>query len=153
MELEHPQFGTPEYGFEHKERPCAFGLAVRFGRLAVVQVGHPGEDRHYDLPGGAVDEGENEGQALVREFGEETGLVVRPVSLLARADQFTILSKTGEPVNNRCAFFVTDIVGRAPGLKIETDHTLLWLRPEYAFRRLRHSSHAYALGAWLRANG
>lgn len=150
--MEHPQFGTPEYGFEHKDRPCAFGLAVRFGRLAAVQVGHPGEDRHYDLPGGALDPGENEGSALVREFGEETGLVVRPVSLLARADQLTV-KKSGKPVNNLSAFFEVEIVGRVPGLKIEADHTLVWLRPEYAFRRLRHASHAYAVGAWLRRSG
>ena len=148
--MEHPQFGTPEFGFEHKDRPCAYGIAVRFGRLAVVHVGLPGEDQHYDLPGGAIDDGENEGAALVREFGEETGLVVRPVALLARADQLTVKKKSGKPVNNRSAFFETEIVGRAPNLKIEADHTLVWLRPEYAFRRLRHPSHAYAVGVWLR---
>jgi len=148
--MEQPQFGEPEYGFEHKDRPCAFGVAVRFGRLAVVQVGRPGEDRHYDLPGGALDAGENEGQALVREFGEETGLVVRPVSLLARADQFAVKRGTGKPVNNRCGFYVVEIVGRAPNLKIEADHALVWLRPEYAFRHLRHPSHAYAVGVSLR---
>ena len=150
--MEHPQFGTPEYGFEHKDRPCAFGLVVRFGRLAVVQVGRPGEDRHYDLPGGAIDAGENEGGALIREFGEETGLVVRPVSLLARADQLTV-KKNGKPVNNRSAFYEVEIVGRASGLKIEDDHALVWLRPEYAFRKLRHASHAYAVGTWLRRTG
>jgi len=149
--LEHPQFGVPEFGFEHKDRPCAFGVAVRFGRVAVVHVGHPGEDRHYDLPGGALDEGESEAEALVREFGEETGLIVEAGPLLARADQFTVKRASGRPVNNRSAFFVAEVVGRAPGLKIEADHTLVWLRPEYAFRRLRHPSHAYAVGAWLRA--
>ena len=150
MELEHPQFGTPEFGFEHKDRPCAYGVAARFGRLAVVQVGFPGEDQHYDLPGGAIDDGENEGIALFREFGEETGLVVRPVQLIARADQFAVKKRSGKPVNNRSAFYETEIVGRAPNLKIEDDHALVWLRPEYAFRKLRHLSHAYAVGVWLR---
>jgi 8-oxo-dGTP diphosphatase len=79
--------------------------------------------------------------------------VVRPVSLIARADQLTVKKKSGRPVNNRSAFFETEIVGRAPNLKIEADHTLVWLRPEYAFRRLRHPSHAYAVGVWLRRNG
>lgn len=151
--LEHPQFGLPEFGFEHNDRPCAFGLAVRFGRLAVVHVGLPGEDRHYDLPGGALDGGESEAEALVREFGEETGLVVAAGPLLARADQFTVKRKSGKPVNNRAAFFRTEVLGRAPGLKVEEDHTLVWLRPEYALRRLRHPSHAYAVAVWLRANG
>jgi 8-oxo-dGTP diphosphatase len=152
MELEHPQFGTPEFGFEHKDRPCAYGVAVRWGRLAVVQVGLPGEDRHYDLPGGALDGSETEAEALIREFGEETGLVISPGPVIARADQLTVKKKSGKPVNNRSAFFEAEVVGRTPGLKIEEDHTLVWLRPEYAFRRLRQPSHAYAVGVWLRRN-
>ena len=149
--MEHPQFGAPAPDRDHKDRPCAYGLAVRWGRLAVVQVGQPGEDRHYDLPGGALDAGEAEAAALVREFGEETGLVVSAGAVLARADQFTV-KKSGKAVNNRSAFFETEVTGRAPGLKIEDDHTLVWLRPEYALRRLRHASHAYAVAVWLRAN-
>jgi 8-oxo-dGTP diphosphatase len=150
--IEQPQFGLPEFGFEHKDRPCAFGVAVRWGRMAVVHVGFHGEDRHYDLPGGAIDGDETEAEALIREFGEETGLVVSPGAIIARADQLTVKKKSSRPVNNRSAFFETEVVGRAPGLKIEEDHTLVWLRPEYALRRLRHPSHAYAVAVWLRAN-
>lgn len=150
--IEHPQFGTPEPGLEHRDRPCAYGLAVRWGRLAVVHVGLPGEHRHYDLPGGALDPGEEEAAALVREFGEETGLVVSAGAVLARADQLFTL-QSGEAVNNRSVFFETEVNGRAPGLQIEPDHMLVWLRPEYALRRLRHASHAYAVAVWLRANG
>lgn len=150
--MEHPQFGEPEPGLDHKDRPCAFGVAVRWGRLAVVHVGLPGEDRHYDLPGGAIDGEETEAEALVREYGEETGLVVEPRAVIARADQFTVKKKSGRAVNNRSAFFDAEVVGRAPNLKIEADHTLVWLRPEYALRHLRHPSHAYAVATWLRAN-
>jgi 8-oxo-dGTP diphosphatase len=149
--IEHPQFGLAEGGRDYRDRPCAFGVAVRWGRMAVVHVGLPGEDRHYDLPGGALDAGEDAAAALVREFGEETGLVVTAGDVLARADQFTV-KKNGKAVNNRSTFLQTEVVGRAPGLKIEDDHLLVWLRPEYALRRLRHPSHAYAVAVWLRAN-
>jgi 8-oxo-dGTP diphosphatase len=150
--MERPQFGWPEPGFEYKDRPCAFGVAPRFGRIALVHVGYPGEDQHYDLPGGALDRGEDAETALVREFGEETGLMVRAGPVLAWADQY-VIRKSGKRVNNRCTLFLTEIAGRKPELKVEDDHRLVWFRPEEALRRLRHSSHAWAVACWMRAGG
>ena len=147
--MEQPQFGEPEPGGDYKDRPCAFGLARRWGRIAVVHVGLPGEDRHFDLPGGALDPGEDEPQALVREFGEETGLAVRAGPLLARSAQLAV-KKGGERVNNRSAFLLAEVVGRRPELKVEKDHRLVWLKPEMALRRLRHGSHAWAVACWMR---
>ena len=115
----------------------------------MVHVGFPGADQHYDLPGGALDSGEDDGQALVREFGEETGLIVRPGPLITRAGQY-VVKKSGRRVNNRSAIMVAEVAGRKPALKIEDDHQLVWLRPEDALRRLRHESHAWAVARWLR---
>lgn len=148
---ERPQFGVPEPGRDHKDRPCAFGVAVRWGRIATVRVGRAGEDQHYDLPGGAIDPGEDERQALVREFAEETGLVIRAGALLGRADQL-VIKKSGKAVNNRSALFAAEIAGRDPKLKVEDDHRLVWLRPEEALRRLRHGSHVWAVACWLRVS-
>ncbi|MGC3944184.1 MAG: NUDIX domain-containing protein [Chryseolinea sp.] len=56
------------------------------------------------MPGGAVDPGETAAVAVVREFGEETGLVVEARgAAFAPADQFFINSE-GKPFNNRSAF-------------------------------------------------
>jgi 8-oxo-dGTP diphosphatase len=101
------------------------------------------------LPGGALDPGEDEIAALVREFGEETGLAIRPGVLIARADQFFI-NTDGEAFNNRAGFYVAEAAGEAPQLKIEDDHELVWLAPDQALRRLRHDAHAWAVAAWLR---
>lgn len=147
--MAQPQFGEPEPGVPYKDRPCAFGIAARFGRIAAVHVGRFGEDQHYDLPGGALDPGEDEAAALVREFGEETGLIVHAGHLLGRADQFAV-KKGGKRVNNRSALFIAELAGRDPRLKSEDDHRLVWLRPEEALRRLRHDSHAWAVTRWLR---
>jgi len=144
-----PQFGRPEPGRIYRDRPAAFGLALREGRLALVQVTYPEKPAFFDLPGGAIDPGEDAQQALIREFGEETGLVVRAGSLITRASQ-RFLTKGEEPVNNRCDFFETDVVGSEPRLKIEQDHELIWIDPVEALRRLRHEAHAWAVAAWLR---
>lgn len=145
-----PQFGRREAGVDYKDRPAAFGIAVRDGRIAAVRVSKPGAEPWLDLPGGALDPGEDEAAAATREFGEETALVVRPGRLIARADQY--FRKTDdEPVNNRSAILRVEAVGENPELKIEADHELVWLDPHEAMARLRHDSHAWAVLAWIRS--
>ena len=143
------QFGTPEPGVVYRDRPAAFAVAEREGRIAAVRVTKDGAS-WFDLPGGAIDPGESEKQAVVREFGEETGLIVKPGMLITRADQF--MRKTdGDPVNNRSTVFRAEVTGEDAALKIEDDHELIWLPPAEAATRLRHDSHAWAVLAWMRA--
>jgi len=151
----HPaplQFGEAEPGVVYKDRPAAFGIAVSDGRLAAVRIIRPEGASWIDLPGGALDPGEPEDRAMVREFGEETGLIVRPGAVVTRADQ-RFHKTDGEPVNNRSVILRAEIVGEDPALKIEEDHTLIWLEPELAMRQLRHDSHAWGVLAWLRSGG
>jgi 8-oxo-dGTP diphosphatase len=147
--MEAPQFGEPEPGRTYRDRPAAFGIAERDGRIALVRVEKPGHPAWLDLPGGALDPGEDEAQAVVREFAEETGLKVAAGRLYARADQFFI-NTDGEPYNNRGAFLTLSIEGEDPSAKIEHDHTLTWLEPQAALTSLRHDAHAWAVAAWLR---
>jgi len=143
------QFGTPEQGVSYRDRPAAFGVAARDGRIALVKISKPGQAPWHDLPGGALDPGEDDAQALAREFGEEAGLVVRAAAPLTRADQYFRLAD-GAPVNNRSGLYVAEILGEDAGLKVEDDHALEWIAPEQAIRMLRHDSHAWAVSCWLR---
>jgi 8-oxo-dGTP diphosphatase len=143
------QFGRREPGRAYADRPCAYGVASRDdGRIALVRVVKD-EGVWWDLPGGALDPGEDEAQALAREFIEETGLSVRPVRLVARADQFMVKTD-GSPVNNLSGVYEVSIFGEDPALKVEDDHTLEWWEAADAVRALRHDSHAWAVSAWMR---
>ena len=143
------QFGEPEPGVIYADRPAAFGIAVRDARIAVVHVRPDDGGDWIDLPGGALDPGEDEGQALVREFGEETGLAVTTAAEIARVAQY-FRKSGGQPVNNQGGVYEVIIVAEAPGLKIEDDHELIWITPADAVEHLRHDSHAWAVAAWMR---
>lgn len=144
------QFGVEAEGRDHRPRPAAFGIAGRDGLIAVVRV-RPEEGGDWiDLPGGAVDPGEDELQALVREFGEEAGLEVTPGREVARVAQFFI-KKGDEAVNNQGGVYEVAVAAEAPQLKIEADHDLVWIGAAEAVKRLRHDSHAWAVAAWIRS--
>ena len=142
------QFGDPDPSLVYAPRPTAFGLVFRDARLACVRV-ERGEASYFDLPGGAIDPGETEQQALIREFLEETGMSVRPISRIAEAAQYFRRS-TGEPFNNLGGFWTAEQVSLEPAAKVEADHQLVWLEPHRAVEQLRHDAHAWAVAAWLR---
>jgi 8-oxo-dGTP diphosphatase len=147
-----PQFGEPLAGRTHRERPAAFGIVSRAGTIAVVRVTPDDGGDYLDLPGGAIDPGEDEVQALIREFGEETGLVVTAGSRITGIRQYFVLSD-GEPVNNIAGVYTVEVTAEDETLKIEDDHTLVWVDPTEAIRRLRHDGHAWAVAKWMRGQG
>jgi 8-oxo-dGTP diphosphatase len=143
-------FGAPVAGLSYKDRAAAFGVAENsLGQIALAQVTKPGKAPYFDLPGGAVDGDETEPQAVVREFGEETGLVVESGALIERVSQF-FLKSDGQPVRNFGGIYVVRVTRLVESLKVEEDHTLVWLDPRDAVVALRHDAHAWAVAAWMR---
>tara|TARA_R110002167_G_scaffold3743_18_gene18203 strand:- start:1926 stop:2369 length:444 start_codon:yes stop_codon:yes gene_type:complete len=142
------QFGEQEDGLTYRYRPTAFGLVFDRGRLACVRVDR-GFGPYLDLPGGALDGDETEEQALVREFIEETGVTVRPLTRIAEAAQY--FRKTdGAAINNAAGFWLAEQLSFDPAVKVEVDHELVWLDPHAALASLRHEAHAWAVARWLR---
>jgi 8-oxo-dGTP diphosphatase len=143
------QFGDPEAGRIYRDRPAAFGVVELSGLIAVVRVEKPGHPAWHDLPGGAIDPGETADQAVVREYGEETGLVVTAGRAYAEAGQYFV-NTDGEAFNNLATFFTLELQAVDETLKCEDDHTLVWMKPHLAVVELRHEAHAWAVAAWLR---
>lgn len=143
-------FGAPVAGKTYMDRAAAFGIAENsLGQIALAEVSKPGKAPYFDLPGGAVDGDETEAEAVVREFGEETGLVVEAGALVETVSQL-FLKSDGQPVRNFGGVYVVQVTGETPGLKVEDDHKLVWLDPRDAVVALRHDAHAWAVAAWLR---
>jgi ADP-ribose pyrophosphatase YjhB (NUDIX family) len=67
------------------EVPCVGGVVHdAAGRLLLVRRGHAPSAGLWSVPGGRVEPGETEEQAVVRELAEETGLAVRPDRVVGR---------------------------------------------------------------------
>jgi 8-oxo-dGTP diphosphatase len=147
--MEAPQFGLPEAAGTWPDRPSAFGIAVRRGRIALVEIGDPATQIWLALPGGGIEPGETPEGALVREFAEETGLVIRPVSRLGPSSDRVVIND-GRAFNVRGEFFTAVILSEAPHLLTEPDHRLVWRTPLQALRGLHRESHAWAVAQWLR---
>lgn len=143
------QFGEKQPDHEYRDRPTAFGLVERGGKLACVRIDR-GEGPYFDLPGGALDGDETEQQALAREFVEETGLTITPAERIAEASQYFVKT-TGEAINNLAGFWTASIVKEDPAAKSEPDHTLVWIDPNEAAASLRHEAHAWAVLVWIRS--
>jgi 8-oxo-dGTP diphosphatase len=57
------------------------------GRLLLIKRGHAPGVGLWSLPGGRVEPGETDHEAVVREVAEETGLRVRPGRLVGRVSR------------------------------------------------------------------
>ncbi len=57
------------------------------GRLLLIKRGHAPGAGLWSLPGGRVEPGETDTQAVIRELLEETGLSIRPGSLVGRVER------------------------------------------------------------------
>lgn len=65
--------------------PCV-GAVIKDGRgrLLLIKRGHAPAAGLWSIPGGRIEPGETEAEALVREVLEETGLAVEPGPLIGR---------------------------------------------------------------------
>jgi mutator protein MutT len=67
--------------------PCVGAILTQAGQILLVRRGHEPEAGRWSLPGGRVEPGETDEQAVVREVREETGLEVLPGPLIGAVDR------------------------------------------------------------------
>ena len=67
--------------------PCVGAVITDGGQILLIRRGHEPEAGRWSLPGGRIEAGETDQQALVREVREETGLEVTPGRLIGAVDR------------------------------------------------------------------
>jgi 8-oxo-dGTP diphosphatase len=138
------KFGHKTAGLEYNPRAAAYGLLYLDTKLALVRVGLQAP-YYYDLPGGGIDPGETPEMAVIREYGEETGLIVRVTDKLPVEMSQYFFNGDGVPYDNLCHLFALELIKEKPELKVEADHQLEWHDPHEAITLLRHEAHAWGL--------
>ena len=142
MDRETREFGRLDPDVTYAKRPSAYGVALNAsGHFAACQT--PGGTF---LPGGGLESDETPADAVCREVLEETGHEATVGAALGVAVQRIRRSDIG-PFRQVGHFFRIALGDRrGPG---ESDHTLVWLRPDEV-GRLRHASHRWAVNEVLR---
>lgn len=143
-----PTFGAPKKGLRYTRRPCAFGVAAdKAGRILCVKVTSAGQS-WLDLPGGRIEKGETETEAMTREFEEESGLTCKAGALLVRTRQYLVTAK-GKARLNISGYFAAS-AGKKSKRIHDSDHDPVWLSPADAIAGLRDEAAALAVAIWLR---
>ena len=135
------QFGTAREDLPTLDRPGVYAVILcPDGKIATVSAG--GDVVH--LPGGGIEPGESEREALERELREEIGHIPGAVERLGFASQYCHLPARRVNLNKICHYYrvlEADLLPADPG-----KYTCVWLAPEEAIRALAHESHAWAVG-------
>lgn len=126
------------------ERPSVRGIIIRNGKIAMV---HSLKYDYYKFPGGGLEPGESNQEALIREVKEESGLTVIPESvkeygLVRRIEA----GKEGEIFYQENLYYLCDTEPEAAlqdldDYEAEENFTPEWVAPEDAISANRKSDH------------
>ncbi|MCO6477623.1 MAG: NUDIX domain-containing protein [Phaeodactylibacter sp.] len=99
----------------------------------------------YFLAGGGIEPGETAEEALLREVQEEAGLLAEIDTFLGMAAEYFYDAGSRRFVNKVGHFFLISPYDQDLSLKVEADHTLLWMPLEKAYPLMYHDIYRWAL--------
>ena len=142
-----PRFGVPpDNGRSYRLRPGAYGLLMRDGRVLLTRQ-IASDDRQ--LPGGGIDPGEGQLQALRREVREETGWIIGGPMRIGAYRRFAWLPDYQFWAEKLCHVWLARPLYRR-GAPIEPLHEAFWQPVERLPDAVDDLAAQAFLRAWLR---
>lgn len=138
--------GNQKEGIEYETRKAAYGLIWNDkGEIAVAYIE---KYNMYNLIGGALEEGEDSKQALIREAKEEIGYSLKNIEYREKLGcyyYFDILDKYELGIMD---FYYANM-GEKICEPIEKDHELKWVKPEEIADKMYFPYHRYILNKYI----
>ena len=103
------------------------------------------DDGDYFLAGGGIEAGETKEEALLREVQEEAGLLADIDAYLGMAAEYFYDAGSHQYINKIGHFFLITPYEQNLSLKVEEDHTLVWLPMAQAHPLMYHDIYRWAL--------
>lgn len=135
-----PHFGTQQAGIEYIRRPSVYAI-IQDADHQIAVVKHKGA---FFLPGGGIEPGETPIEALQREITEETGYRTKDVAKRGEAIEYLQGVSEGEYYCIHSTFFMALLTTQVSTLT-ETDHQLIWMKPETAIPKMQRAGHKWAI--------
>lgn len=134
------EFGVRLDGIVYIDRPGVYAVIENDDKqIAVIETGNG-----YFLPGGGIDSGESDLDALKRELIEEIGYQVSVLGELGETVEY-INAYSDERSYRICSKFFRVRLSSKIGEGIEKDHRLVWLPQEDALKLLARQSQVWAV--------
>ena len=134
------EFGTRLVGRDYIERPGVYAVMENnHKQIAVIET-----STGYFLPGGGVDPGETDMDALKREIFEEIGYQVSVLAKIGEAVDYIKAQAEEKYYQIHGKFYKVQIDSRI-GEGIEKDHRLVWLSEGDAIKLLNRQGQVWAV--------
>ena len=134
------EFGARLEGIDYIDRPGVYAVIENdHEQIAVIET-----NNNYFLPGGGVESGETDMEALRREILEEIGYQVLAAAQIGETIEYIEAYTDGKYYRVLGRFYRVQI-GAKIGQGVEKDHRLVWLRQKDALKLLLRKSQVWAV--------
>ncbi|KXT76780.1 NUDIX hydrolase [Streptococcus sp. DD12] len=141
-----PAFGIKEAHKTYQDRFGVYAIIPNPEKTQIILVQAP--NGAWFLPGGEIEDGENQTQALARELHEELGFSAQLGAYLGQADEYFYSSHRDTYYHNPAYIYET-LSYQVLGKPLEDFNHVAWFPISEAREKLKRGSHKWGLDQWL----
>ena len=141
-----PVFGEKIEGADYQARYGVYAIVEKDHKFCLVQA----PNKAFFLPGGEIEAGENQPEALKRELLEELGADGVLGEYLGQADEYFYSSHRDTYYYNPAYIYSLAEVN-LDHQPLEDFNKIFWFDYEEAIKQLKRASHKWGLEAWKKS--
>lgn len=143
--MKNPVFGQKIEGVNYQNRYGVYAVIPNPEETSIILVQAP--NGAWFLPGGEIEEGENQLSALERELVEELGFTATIGQYLGQADEY-FYSRHRDTYYYNPAYIYQITNFTEIGKPLEDFNNLAWFPIDEAIEKLKRGSHKWGIEQW-----